>query len=154
LFSPTYHCDGTATTNAVVRLYPKAAVLSAFRHDPGVAQAFMAMLGRQVMSVRTRLEQRNIRSARDRRTGSQPRGHVSDAVGHGSRRGNRTATDPVVSCTIEDSRSQRPALVRVTIGGTLGGLGDGTTEYKIGQGELDRIKQFVLRAGFPTMPKE
>jgi hypothetical protein len=38
--------------------------------------------------------------------------------------------------------------------GTFGGLGDGTTEYMIGHGELDRIKQFVRRAGFPTMPKD
>jgi CRP-like cAMP-binding protein len=66
LFSPTYHCDAIATGDALVRLYPKAAVLAAFRHDPKAAQTFMAMLARQVMSLRTRLEQRNIHSARDR----------------------------------------------------------------------------------------
>jgi hypothetical protein len=38
--------------------------------------------------------------------------------------------------------------------GTFGGLGDGTTEYMIGQGELDRIKQFVMRAGFLIVPKD
>ncbi len=66
LFSPTYHCDADAMTDAVVRLYPKAALLAEFRRNPEAAQAFMAMLARQVMTLRTRLEQRNIRSARDR----------------------------------------------------------------------------------------
>jgi CRP-like cAMP-binding protein len=66
LFSPTFHCDAIATTGAVVRLYPKAVVLAAFERDPKAAQAFMAMLAHQVMSLRTRLEQRNIHSAHDR----------------------------------------------------------------------------------------
>jgi CRP/FNR family transcriptional regulator, dissimilatory nitrate respiration regulator len=66
LFSPSYHCDAIATTDAVVRLYPKAVVLDEFQRNPEVAQAFMAMLAHQVMNLRTRLEQRNIRSARDR----------------------------------------------------------------------------------------
>jgi CRP-like cAMP-binding protein len=66
LFSPSYHCDAIATTDAVVRLHPKAVVLAEFQRDPAVAQAFMATLAAQVMNLRTRLEQRNIRSARDR----------------------------------------------------------------------------------------
>jgi CRP-like cAMP-binding protein len=66
LFSPTYHCDAIATTNAMVRLYPKAAILAAFQRDPKSAAAFMAMLARQIMNLRTSLEQRNIHSARDR----------------------------------------------------------------------------------------
>ncbi len=66
LFSPRYHCDAIASTNAVVRIYPKAALLSAFAQDPKAAQAFAATLARQVMTLRTRLEQRNIRSARER----------------------------------------------------------------------------------------
>ena len=66
LFSPTYHCDAIATTDAVVRLYPKALVLAALQDDPQAARAFMAMLARQIMSLRASLEQRNIRSARDR----------------------------------------------------------------------------------------
>jgi CRP/FNR family transcriptional regulator, dissimilatory nitrate respiration regulator len=66
LFSPTYHCDAIASAEASVRLYPKAAVLAAFASEPEAAQAFMAMLARQVMSLRTRLEQRNIHSARER----------------------------------------------------------------------------------------
>ena len=66
LFSPHHHCDAIATTDAVVRLYPKSAMLPEFQRDPKAAQAFMAMLARQIMSLRTRLEQRNIPSARER----------------------------------------------------------------------------------------
>lgn len=66
LFSPTYHCNAIATTNAVVRLYPKALVLAELEHNAQAARAFMAMFARQVMALRTSLEQRNIRSARDR----------------------------------------------------------------------------------------
>jgi CRP-like cAMP-binding protein len=66
LFSPTYHCDAIASTNARVRLYPKAALLAEFERNPRAAAAFMAMLARQVMSLRTSLERRNIHSARDR----------------------------------------------------------------------------------------
>jgi CRP-like cAMP-binding protein len=66
LFTPAYHCDAIAMTETVVRLYPKALVLGEFEHNPKAAQAFMTMLARQVMSLRARLEQRNIHSARDR----------------------------------------------------------------------------------------
>ena len=66
LFSPRYHCDAVATTDAVVRLYPKTALLSEFQRSPQAAQAFMGMLARQIMALRTRLEQRNIHAARDR----------------------------------------------------------------------------------------
>ena len=54
------------TQGATVRLYPKAKILSEFRNSPQAAQAFMAILAREIMSLRARLEQRNIRSARDR----------------------------------------------------------------------------------------
>ena len=66
LFSPTYHCDAAATTNAVVRLYPKAVLFAELARDPKLARAFAAMLAQQVMALRTRLERRNILSARDR----------------------------------------------------------------------------------------
>ena len=66
LFSASYHCDAIASTDAVVRLYPKPAVLAALAHDRKAAQAFTATLARQVMALRTRIEQRNIRSARER----------------------------------------------------------------------------------------
>jgi CRP-like cAMP-binding protein len=66
LFASAYHCDAIASTEALVRLYPKTTVLAAFRRDAKAMQAFTAMLARQVMNLRTRLEQRNIHSARDR----------------------------------------------------------------------------------------
>jgi CRP-like cAMP-binding protein len=66
LFSPTYHCDAIAATAATVRLYPKATILGELRHSPDAAQSFIAGLARQVMGLRTQLERRNIRSARDR----------------------------------------------------------------------------------------
>jgi CRP-like cAMP-binding protein len=66
LFASAYHCDAIATTDAVVRLYPKAIVLPEFERDPKAAEAFMAMLAHQVMKLRARVEQRNIHSAHDR----------------------------------------------------------------------------------------
>jgi CRP-like cAMP-binding protein len=66
LYSPAYHCDAIAGTSALVRLYPKAAVLAVLAKDRKAAQAFTATLARQVMDLRTHIEQRNIRSARDR----------------------------------------------------------------------------------------
>ncbi|HEY6859595.1 MAG TPA: Crp/Fnr family transcriptional regulator [Pseudolabrys sp.] len=66
LFSASYHCDAIASTNSIVRVYPKREMLAAFERDPKAMQAFSAMLARQVMSLRTRIEQRNIRSARER----------------------------------------------------------------------------------------
>lgn len=66
LFSPQYHCDAIASTDAAVRIYPKAALLAAFAREPKAMQEFAAMLARQVMRLRTRIEQRNIRSARER----------------------------------------------------------------------------------------
>ena len=35
LFSPSYHCDAIASTDATVRIYPKAAVLAAFTRTDG-----------------------------------------------------------------------------------------------------------------------
>ena len=47
-------------------IYPKREVLAAFENIPKAAQAFTKTLAHQVMSIRTRIEQRNIRSARER----------------------------------------------------------------------------------------
>jgi CRP-like cAMP-binding protein len=66
LFSLAYHCDAIAATDAVVRLFPKSVMLSELQRDPKLARAFAAMLARQVMTLRTRLETRNIHSARER----------------------------------------------------------------------------------------
>jgi CRP-like cAMP-binding protein len=66
LFSPAYHCDAIAATETLVRLYPKKVLLRELERDPKLARAFTAKLARQVMALRTRLEQRNILSARER----------------------------------------------------------------------------------------
>jgi CRP-like cAMP-binding protein len=66
LFSSTYHCDAIATTDSLVRLYPKKVLLNEFERDPKFARAFATRLAHQVMALRTRLEQRNIQSARER----------------------------------------------------------------------------------------
>jgi CRP/FNR family transcriptional regulator, dissimilatory nitrate respiration regulator len=66
LFARSYQCDAIATTDAAVRLYPKALLLAELARDPNFAQAFAAMLAQQVMALRTRLERCNIHSARDR----------------------------------------------------------------------------------------
>jgi CRP-like cAMP-binding protein len=66
LFSPVYHCDALASVSSVVRLYPRSAILAEFQRDPAAAQSFMAMLAREIMRLRTRLELSNIHSARAR----------------------------------------------------------------------------------------
>ena len=66
LFSGQYHCDAVANTDATVRVYPKRQVVSVFEKDPKALKTFTAMLAHQVMNLRTRLQQRNIRSARER----------------------------------------------------------------------------------------
>ena len=66
LFSSVYHCDAIASTAAKVRLYAKDEVLGAFKRDPDAAKSFMTRLARQVMDLRTRMELRNIKSARER----------------------------------------------------------------------------------------
>lgn len=66
LFSPHYHCDAIASTDAIVRVYPRREVLAAFEQNPKAARAFTETLAQQVMNLRTRIEQRNIRSARER----------------------------------------------------------------------------------------
>jgi CRP-like cAMP-binding protein len=66
LFSAVYQCDAVSRTGAVVRLFPKSKVLAEFRNNPAAAEAFMALLSREIMRLRTQLERRNIRSARER----------------------------------------------------------------------------------------
>jgi CRP-like cAMP-binding protein len=66
LFASAYHCNAIASAATTVRAYPKAALFAEFARDPEAASAFMAMLAREIMSLRTRLELSNIHSARDR----------------------------------------------------------------------------------------
>jgi CRP/FNR family transcriptional regulator, dissimilatory nitrate respiration regulator len=66
LFADTYHCDAVAAVASCVRAYPKRELRAAFRADPAVGERFAAVLARQVHALRARLEERNIRSARER----------------------------------------------------------------------------------------
>lgn len=66
LFSEVYHCNAVAMTDARVRLYPKEALLTHFKGNPEAAGAFASRLAHELMALRTRLELRNIRSARER----------------------------------------------------------------------------------------
>lgn len=66
LFAGTYHCDAVAAVASRVRAYPKRELLAAFRNDPAIAERFMGVLAHQIHALRARLEERNIRSARER----------------------------------------------------------------------------------------
>lgn len=66
LFSGTYQCDAVAAVASRVRVYPKRQMLVALRSDPALGERFMAVLAHQIHTLRARLEERNIRSARER----------------------------------------------------------------------------------------
>ena len=66
LFADRYHCDAVAASAARVHVHPKRALLAAFRSDAALSERFMATLAHQVHALRSRLEGRNIRSARER----------------------------------------------------------------------------------------
>jgi CRP-like cAMP-binding protein len=66
LFSGAYHCDAIAAVPSRVWRYPKDQLLPALRANPDLSEAFMARLARQVQGLRSRLELRNVRSARER----------------------------------------------------------------------------------------
>ena len=66
LFADVYHCDAAAAEPSRVRVYPKVAVLNAFRADPAGAMPFLALIAREVIQLRQRLELMKVRSAKDR----------------------------------------------------------------------------------------
>ncbi|MCP4564390.1 MAG: Crp/Fnr family transcriptional regulator [Bosea sp.] len=66
LFSGAYHCDAIAAVQSRVWKYPKGPLLAALRVNPDLSEAFMARLASQTQALRSRLELRNIRSARKR----------------------------------------------------------------------------------------
>jgi CRP-like cAMP-binding protein len=66
LFSGTYQCDAIAAVASRVHVYSKREILAVFRSNPPLAERFMAVLARQVHALRARLEERNIRLARER----------------------------------------------------------------------------------------
>jgi CRP/FNR family transcriptional regulator, dissimilatory nitrate respiration regulator len=66
LFAEAYHCDAVAAAPSRVRVYPKTTVMAALRAYPALAETFMARLAIQLQELRTLMELRNIRSARER----------------------------------------------------------------------------------------
>jgi CRP-like cAMP-binding protein len=66
LFADAYHCDAIAAAPSSVKVYSKEVVKEALRTDPALAEGFMARLAHQLQELRTRMELRNIRSARER----------------------------------------------------------------------------------------
>jgi CRP-like cAMP-binding protein len=66
LFASSYHCDAVAAAPSRVRVYPKRQLRAALRGNPDLAERFMAVLAHQIHALRGRLEERNIRSARER----------------------------------------------------------------------------------------
>jgi len=58
-------------------------------------------------------------------------------------------SSPVVTCNFVDAGPETPPSVRVVIGGTFAGLGDGTSDYKLDKTTYDELKAFLLEAEFP-----
>lgn len=66
LFADRYHCDAVAASAARVHIHSKRTLLAAFRGDPALGERFMATMAHQIHALRSQLEVRNIRSARER----------------------------------------------------------------------------------------
>lgn len=66
LFSEVYHCDAMAAAPARVRSYPKPAFLAALRATPESWEHIAARLAHHLQDLRTQMEVRHIRSARER----------------------------------------------------------------------------------------
>ncbi len=66
LGSDVYHCEAVALAKSRVRLYRKAVVLAEVERNPESARQLITMLAAEVMSLRTCLQLRAIRNARDR----------------------------------------------------------------------------------------
>jgi CRP-like cAMP-binding protein len=66
LFADIFHCDAVATEPSQVRVYPKAALLTALRTNPENAMFFLALMAHQVIELRQRIEVMKVRSAKER----------------------------------------------------------------------------------------
>ncbi|HZF43767.1 MAG TPA: Crp/Fnr family transcriptional regulator [Sphingomonadaceae bacterium] len=61
-----YHCDAVAEVSSEVVAYPIQAIRDRLSDTPGAALDFALFMAAQVRTLRTQLELRNIRSAKDR----------------------------------------------------------------------------------------
>lgn len=66
LFSDVYHCDALATEYSRLRVFQKDRLLETLKSKAQTAQRFMEVLSDRIRLLRARMENRNIRSARDR----------------------------------------------------------------------------------------
>jgi CRP-like cAMP-binding protein len=66
LFSDVYHCDAIAEVPTRVLVIPKRELRSLLARQQRLADQLMARLAHQIQDLRSRLELRNIRSARER----------------------------------------------------------------------------------------
>ena len=66
LFSEVYHCDAVAEVPSRVAIVPKADLRTLLKSRGEAAEQLMARLAKQVQALRTRLELRSVRSARER----------------------------------------------------------------------------------------
>lgn len=66
LFSPRYHCDAIASRASEVLVYPKREALRRLKEHPEDLWRFAGDLAHRVQQLRTRLEVRQIRAARER----------------------------------------------------------------------------------------
>lgn len=66
LFAEHYHCDAVADGPGTVRAIARRTILDTLDSRPELARSVMAALAGQVIELRSRIELRGIRSARDR----------------------------------------------------------------------------------------
>ena len=66
LFADHYHCDAVAAVPTRVRAYPKQEFIAALRAAPSGWEPITARLAHRLQELRTQLEMRNVRSARER----------------------------------------------------------------------------------------
>jgi CRP-like cAMP-binding protein len=66
LFSAHYHCDAIAVGDSEVLVYPKAEIVRALKMNEEVMWEFASVLAQRVQGLRTQMEIRQVRSARER----------------------------------------------------------------------------------------
>ena len=66
LFSPAYHCDAVADIDSEIEIYPKDVLADTLDLLPETVRSLLAHLAGQVITLRARLEIRNIRAAEER----------------------------------------------------------------------------------------
>ena len=66
LFSDIYHCNAIVTLPSIIHTYDKQQILDALDSDNDKAKEYIALLSRQIRHLRSKLELRNILSARER----------------------------------------------------------------------------------------